>query len=58
MTCVTQMFSCDSGMLVYVQIGVIFIFPPASKMPQISRWKNSRAIVVNNFFKLYYIKNY
>lgn len=46
---VLKMHSADLGLLVAVEIGVVFIFPPKSDEDEnFVRWQNSRAIVVSN----------
>ncbi|CAD5212964.1 unnamed protein product [Bursaphelenchus okinawaensis] len=45
---VIKMSSSDSGLVVCVEIGVIFIFPPRSDEESTNRWKNSRAIVIDS----------
>lgn len=45
---VVRMHSSDKGLLVCVEIGVVFIFPPVDEDDKRARWKNSKAIVVSN----------
>uniref|UniRef100_A0AC34FSD0 Uncharacterized protein n=1 Tax=Panagrolaimus sp. ES5 TaxID=591445 RepID=A0AC34FSD0_9BILA len=42
---VIKMFGNDQYLLVYVQIGVIFVFPAGNLK---ERWKNSKAIILNS----------
>ncbi|KAI1712304.1 hypothetical protein Ddc_12541 [Ditylenchus destructor] len=59
---VVQMFSSELGMLVCVQAGVIFLFPPPANVSKGnvpimaedrgSRWKKSKAIVTHSILKL------
>uniref|UniRef100_A0AC35FKV0 Uncharacterized protein n=1 Tax=Panagrolaimus sp. PS1159 TaxID=55785 RepID=A0AC35FKV0_9BILA len=42
---VLKMFGNDQYLLVYVQIGVIFVFPAGNLK---DRWKNSKAIIINS----------
>uniref|UniRef100_A0A1I7S9F5 Cilia- and flagella-associated protein 43 n=2 Tax=Bursaphelenchus xylophilus TaxID=6326 RepID=A0A1I7S9F5_BURXY len=44
------MDSSDAGLVVCVEIGVIFIFPPRSDDENFNRWTNSRAIVVDSIY--------
>jgi hypothetical protein len=44
---VVRMHSSDQGLLVCVEIGVVFLFPPLDEDDKQARWRNSKAIVVS-----------
>ncbi|KAI6230519.1 hypothetical protein M3Y99_00624300 [Aphelenchoides fujianensis] len=46
---VAQMYATDRGLLVSLEIGVVFVFPPADdEEDRAARWRNSKAIVIES----------
>ncbi|KAI6183562.1 hypothetical protein M3Y97_00502100 [Aphelenchoides bicaudatus] len=45
---VVRMHSSDQGLLVCVEIGVVFLFPPLDEDDKQARWHNSKAIVIES----------
>ncbi|KAI6223182.1 hypothetical protein M3Y95_00862400 [Aphelenchoides besseyi] len=49
---VARMYATEQGLLVCVEIGVVFVFPPSDdEEDRTARWRNSKAIVVSDHSK-------